>query len=170
MKKYLIFLILPLISLASGHDGPKDYDIVWRTINFVLFFGILYYLLKGPAKDAFKARIDSIAKRLETNQRILKESNEKKEQAKKDLEEAKAQGASLIETAKKEAVFAAEKVKAMSEQEIKNLNKTFAEQKDFETRRIEKEVVNEILDEVFAKDTMEFKQDKLLDIIEKKAV
>ena len=36
----------------------------------------------------------------------------------------------------------------MSEQEIKNLNKSFAEQKDFETRRIEKEVVNEILDEV----------------------
>ena len=170
MKKYLFFFILPIISLASGHDGPKDYDIVWRTINFVLFFGILYYLLKGPAKTAFQARIDSIAKRLETNQKILKESNEKKEQAKRDLEDAKAQGASLIETAKKEAVFAAEKVKATTEQEIKNLNKSFNEQKDFETRRIEKEVVDEILNEVFAGDTMQFEQDKLLNIIEKKAV
>ena len=33
-----------------------------------------------------------------------------------------------------------------------------------------KEVVDEILNEVFADDTMQFEQDKLLNIIEKKAV
>ena len=169
MKKYLLLFIVPALVLASGgHDGAKDYDVVWRTINFVLFFGILFYLLKGPAKAAYRARIDGIASRLEANQRILKESRERKEQAKKDLEAARVQGAALIETAKKEIIFAAEKIKNATEQEIANLQKSFDEQKSFEARKIKKEVVSEILDDVFASDDIKFGQDKLVKIVEKK--
>ena len=171
MKKYLFLFIVPALVLASGgHDGAKDYDVVWRTINFVLFFGILFYLLKGPAKAAYRARIDGIASRLEANQRILKESRERKEQAKKDLEAARVQGAALIETAKKEIIFAAEKIKSSTEQEISNLQKSYDEQKDFETHKIAKEVTSEILEDVFAQSGVKFDQDKLVQIVEKKAV
>ena len=145
MKKYLFLFIIPALVLASGeHDGAKDYDVLWRSINFILFFGILFY------------------------QKILKESAARKEQAKKDLQDAKVQGAALIETAKKEIVFAAEKIKNATEQEIANLQKSFDEQKSFEARKIKKEVVSEILDDVFASDDIKFGQDKLVKIVEKK--
>ena len=171
MKKYLLLFIVPAFVLASGeHGGAKDYDVLWRSINFILFFGILFYLLKGPVKAAYQARIDGIASRLEANQKILKESAARKEQAKKDLEEAKVQGAALIETAKKETFFAAEKIKNAAEQEISNLQKSFDEQKDFEARKIKKEVVGEILRDVFEADAVKLSQDKLVQIVEKKAV
>ena len=151
MKKYLFLFIIPALVLASGeHDGAKDYDVLWRSINFILFFGILFYLLKGPAKAAYQGRIDGIASRLEANQKILKESAARKEQAKKEI------------------VFAAEKIKNATEQEIANLQKSFDEQKSFEARKIKKEVVSEILDDVFASDDIKFGQDKLVKIVEKK--
>jgi len=86
------------------------------------------------------------------------------------LEEAKVQGAALIETAKKETFFAAEKIKNAAEQEISNLQKSFDEQKDFEARKIKKEVVGEILRDVFETDAVKLSQDKLVQIVEKKAV
>ena len=92
------------------------------------------------------------------------------EQAKKDLEAARVQGAALIETAKKEIIFAAEKIKSSTEQEISNLQKSYDEQKDFETRKIAKEVTSEILEDVFAQGGVKFDQDKLVQIVEKKAV
>jgi len=80
------------------------------------------------------------------------------------------QGAALIETAKKETFFAAEKIKNAAEQEISNLQKSFDEQKDFEARKIKKEVVGEILRDVFETDAVKLSQDKLVQIVEKKAV
>lgn len=168
MKKYIFLTLFPILALAEGHG--TNYDIVWRTINFLIFFGIMYYLLKGPLKAAYENRINSIASRLEANQNLLKESKERKEQAKKDVATAKIQGDSLVETAKKEAIFAEEKVKNATEFEIKQLQKAFEEQKEFETRKAKKDVVNEILEEIFDKNSINLDQNELIDIVHKKAV
>ena len=69
-----------------------------------------------------------------------------------------------------EIIFAAEKIKSSTEQEISNLQKSYDEQKDFETRKIAKEVTSEILEDVFAQSGVKFDQDKLVQIVEKKAV
>ena len=168
MKKYLFLTLLPILAVADGHG--TNYDIVWRTINFLIFFGIMYYLLKGPLKAMYNGRINAISARLEANQNLLKESKERKEQVKKDVVTAKIQGASLVETAKKEAQFAEEKVKANTEFELKQLQKNFEEQKEFEIRKAKKDVVNEILEEVFDKNSINLDQNELVNIVHKKAV
>ena len=76
MKKYLFLFIIPVAIFAS--EGSKNYDIIPRLFNFILFFGILFYLLKDFAIKAYHARIKSIADRLDDIQNKLRDSKAKK--------------------------------------------------------------------------------------------
>ncbi|MCR4941835.1 MAG: F0F1 ATP synthase subunit B [Campylobacter sp.] len=166
MKKLLILLILPTLMLATG--GEKNYDFIERTLNFLLFFGILAYFVTKPLKALYQSRIDKIANKLSNIQEKLKESENKKTQALKRIDEAKVNASVLIETAKKEAVNLAEKVKKDSEQEMLNIERSFKEQQEFETRKMTKTVVNEILNDIFANDSLKVDQKELVNIIMKK--
>lgn len=167
MKKSYLILLMPFLLLASEPSG-NGYDIVPRTINFILFFAILYYLISTPVKNAYKARIDGIANRLDGIQKKLKESQMKKEDALRRVEEAKSNAASLVETSKKEAVILSEKIKNETAQEILNIEKSFEEQKEFEKRKMTKGVVSEVLNEVFESDSMKIDQNELVNIVLKK--
>ncbi len=60
-----------LASEAGGHHGGIDpaklSDLIWRTVNFLVFAGLLGYILvkKFPVKDLFAARAKEIAQTLE---------------------------------------------------------------------------------------------------------
>ena len=97
MKNKLLFLsllLLPALLLASGHSeggettkyfattGHKT-DIWYRLLNFVIFAGLLYYLLADKLKAFLVSRQEGIA-----NQ--LKEIENKLELAKKEEKSAKA--------------------------------------------------------------------------------
>ena len=147
-------------------DG--GYDIVPRTINFIIFAAILYYLIANPVKNAYKGRIEGIAARLDNIEQKLKESKAKKDDAIKRVEEAKANADSLVETAKKEAFLISERLKEETMQEIVNLEKSFQDQKEFEKRRMVKSVVGEILNEIFASDSVKMDQSELINIMLKR--
>ena len=108
-------------------DG--GYDIVPRTINFIVFAAILYYFIANPIKNAYKGRIAGIAARLDNIEQKLKDSKAKKDDALRRVEEAKANAASLVETARKEAVLISERIKQETRQEVANLEKSFQDQK-----------------------------------------
>ena len=101
--KILFFLALPFLAYASEHGGT-NYDIVERTLNFLLFFAILVYFAAKPLKALYQSRIDRIANKLESIQEKLRESKAKKDDVLKRVEEAKKNEKALIENAKKEAV------------------------------------------------------------------
>ncbi len=71
----VVCLLLVGLALAAeaAHGGPegispaKVTDFTWRTVNFLVFAGLLIYLLtkKFPVKDFFTARSQEIAKALE---------------------------------------------------------------------------------------------------------
>jgi F-type H+-transporting ATPase subunit b len=49
---------------AGGHGGisaEKLQDLLWRTVNFVVFAGILIYLVAKPAKNFFAQRTQDVA-------------------------------------------------------------------------------------------------------------
>lgn len=173
MKRFMTFIIclFPTFLLANGDvGGERDFDIVWRTINFLIFFGLLFYLLKGPLKKAHESRINSIAARLENIENELNKSKANKEKSKQDLQNAKDNAVSLVETAKKEAVLLEEKIKQNLDLEIKQLEKSFDEQKEFETRKATRAVVSDILDEVLDSKNTSLNSDDLVKLVYKKAV
>ena len=169
MKKLscLIILFLPILVVAAD-AGPKDYDFIPRTFNFVLFFGILFYLLKDIAKKAYHDRIKSIADRLDQIQNKLKESKDKKAQAVKDVEIAKVRSENLIDAAKKEIESTKAKKAIEIDHEIANLEKNYESKKEFESKKVTKAVVDEILNEAFSDERIKLDQQELVDIISKK--
>lgn len=165
--KYILFLLAPALLFASG-GGNGETDIFPRTINFILFASILYYLVAQPAKEFFKGRITGIADRLESIQAKVKESASAKENAQGQVEKAKTEAKILLETAKKEAVLIADKIAKDTSMELKNLEKSFNEKTDVERRKMTREVVNGVLDEMFENDALSLDKNELIQIVMEK--
>lgn len=167
MKK-LIFLSFLLPLCAFGASGSGDYDIIPRTINFIIFIAILYYFVATPFKNFYKNRILKISSKLDEIQKKLLESKTKKLEIMKKLEEAKVASASALATAKKEAEILVEKIRKETQDELVLLDKHFEEQKSYELRKMEKEVASAILKDLFADSEVKLKQSEIVDIMMKK--
>ena len=164
--RYMLLLLSPVLLLASGGGGETD--IVVRSINFVIFASIMYYLLADLVKDAYKGRIAGIADRLNSIQVKVKESVTAKEAAQAKVEEAKANALVLVETSKKEAQLLSVKVANDTDVELQNLEKGFKEKTQIEKRRMARDVVAKVLDEMFDKDAISIDEEELVKIVMKK--
>ncbi len=166
--RYILLMSIPALLLASGGAAEGGTDIIPRAVNFAIFAAIMYYLLAEPAKTAFLARKQGIADRLNSIQDKLKESNSAKEKAQRKVEEAKANAKSLIETSKKEAQLLSEKIANETKVELKNLEKAFNEKTEIERRKMTREVVNSVLDQMFDGETIALDKEELVTIVMKK--
>ncbi len=168
MKKlfYIIFL-LPLYALGAS-NGSGEYDIIPRTINFLIFVAILYYFVATPFKNFYQNRIIKISSKLDEIQKKKLESKAKKLESMKKLEEAKANAAAALAIAKKEAEVLSQKIKEETQNELLLLEKQFEEQKEYEVRKMEKEVVSITLKEIFEDSNIALKQNEIIDIMMKK--
>ena len=165
--RYVLLLLAPTLLLASG-GGSGETDIVPRAINFIIFASIMYYLLADHAKNAYKGRIAGIADRLDSIQIKVKESVEAKQNAQAKVEVAKANALVLVETSKKEAQLLSAKVANDTDVELQNLEKGFKEKTDIEKRRMARDVVTSVLDEMFDKDSISIDKEELVKIVMKK--
>ena len=165
--RYILLLLAPALLLASG-GGSGETDILHRAVNFTIFASILYYLLADHAKAAYKGRIAGIADRLNSIQLKVKESLSAKESALSEVEVAKSNAKVLIETSKKEAQLLVAKLQSDTEQELLNLDKSFQEKTIIERRKMTREVVNGVLDEMFAEDSVSLDKEELVKIVMKK--
>ncbi len=145
MKK--LSLLLGIFSVIAFANEAAHTDIIPRTINFLIFVAILWYLAGNKIINFFKQRKENIAKQFQEIEEKLKESKAKKEALKAELENAKIKAKEIIETAKKEAEILENKIKAQTEEEIKILQKQFEEFKKYETQKAKKEVVEAFLSE-----------------------
>jgi len=166
--RYILLLLVPALLLANGGESGGETDIFPRTINFIIFAAILYYLLADKIKAAYKGRISGIADRLSSIQVKVKESVDAKENAQAKVEEAKLSAKSLIESSKKEAQLLAKKVAKDNELEISNLEKGFEEKMQIERRKMAREIVSKVLDEMFEKDSVSIDKEELVKIVTKK--
>ncbi len=144
MKKIIAFLgIFAVFALAGDFSHT---DIIPRTINFIIYAAILWYLAGNKIIGFFKQRKEQIAKKFSEIENKLKESKLRKEALKAELENAKVKAKEIIENAKMETELINKKIKQETEEEIKILQKQFEEFKQMEQNKIKKEVVREFLD------------------------
>jgi F-type H+-transporting ATPase subunit b len=170
MKKILfvmLFYIIPIMLFANDTCHVET-DIFQRTVNFLIFIAIIYYLLADKTKDFFNKRSSSIQAELDKVQQVLKESNVKVENAKLELENAKKLANEIIETANVDVESIKTSIEENLQQEINNIYKSFDEKIKIETKKVKKEVIKEILDELLDSKNIDVSQKDLTNIILKK--
>ncbi|PLY10285.1 MAG: F0F1 ATP synthase subunit B [Arcobacter sp.] len=169
MKKLLLLTLLALapVALFANSEGAET-DIIQRTVNFVIFAGILWYLLADKIKAFFANRTLEIQSELDKVQDTLKASQAKVDEAAAKLENAKKLAAETVELAKSEVGALKQKVADAVDNEIAQLNRNFDEKIEVETRKLQRQIVEEILEELLKSDNISLSQDELANIVLKK--
>lgn len=167
MKRYIaLFSVAATVALAGS--GAEHTDFIPRTVNFLIFAAILYYLVAEPIKNFFKNRSATIAARLEEVQQKLKQAKEEKQQAEAELAKAKELATEIIETTKKEIELLKERIAIQGEQELAALEKNFQENIELERRKRIRQITKEVLEELFADKSIDFDKEHFVNLIVKK--
>ncbi|MDD3055223.1 MAG: F0F1 ATP synthase subunit B [Aliarcobacter sp.] len=167
--KRILLLGLALVPVALlANEGAVETDLVQRTVNFIIFAGILWYLLADKIKAFFAERSLSIQGELDKVQDTLKASQDKVKDAQKKLEEAKKIATEIIDGAKADIDSVKQKVATAVDSDIVNLNKNLEEMMKVEISKAKKEVVTEVLEELLSSENIKLTQQELANIVLKK--
>jgi F-type H+-transporting ATPase subunit b len=170
MKKRWLFIIaffLPVALLANSGENVQT-DIVPRTVNFIIFIAIIYYLLADKFKTYFDERSQSIQAQLDEVQKKLEESKKKMEAAKAELENAKHIASELVKDSMAEVNTIKTKVAKSYETEMANMLKNYNDKVELETRKTRKAIAQEVLEEIFSDNNITITKENLQNIILKK--
>ena len=164
-----IIASLFLVSTALfGSVKAADTDIVVRTINFLIFAGILYYLLANKIKAFFSERSSTIEMELQKVQDRLKETKMAKQNAAKAVEDAKRTASDILAISKKENALVNEKMVKQMEQDLKALETQHQTLVSFEQRAMVGSVVEEIMEDVLSDSNIPLDDDLITEIMLKK--
>lgn len=148
MKKSLWLLaVVPALLLAneSGHEGSTD--IIPRTVNFLIFAGLAYYLLADKIKGFFTQRSASIAAEFESAQAKLRDSLSVKEEAANALEESKKTAQDVLKSCDHEAELLVKRIEDMASRDGESLEKHAQEAMVNQKRKLLQTTVTEVLNE-----------------------
>lgn len=169
MKSKLLYLILVVATFANASEvASGSTDIVPRTVNFLIFAAILYYLVADKIKNFFENRKKTIALKLESAQEKLKEAKKEKEKALKELENAKKLANEIVKSAKEESKLLSEKIKTSLEEELKIMDKNFQENCSLEERKMSREIVKNILNEILEDKSISIDKKEFINLLSKK--
>lgn len=170
MKRILLLGLVALapVALFASEGAETNYDIVQRTVNFIIFAAILWYLLADKIKAFLANRTLSIQSELDKVQETLKASQDKVADAHKKLEEAKKLATEIVESAKADVDSVKQKVAVAVDTDIANLNKNLDEMMKVELSKAKKQVVTEVLEELLSSDNIKLTQNELVNIVLKK--
>ena len=129
----------------STHVAMSDTDFIPRLINFVIFAGILWYLLADKVKDYYANRSKTIADSFSEVENKLVESKKQKEILKAEIDNAHKKADTIVADAKKESELLKKKIFENAKIEVEMLNKQFADYKVYEESKMKKEVVADYL-------------------------
>lgn len=170
MSRILVFmLMISTYALASGGSAEgAGTDIVQRTVNFVLFAGLVWYLVAEPVKNYFASRSQAIADELKKVQDKLNETIALKKEALSKISDAEKYADGLAVSSKKENKIISDNMMAQCEVELETLSKQHAVLKEFEQRKMVRGVVNDVLNKVLTDSSNDFDIEAMANVILKK--
>ena len=169
MSRILVLMLsLSTMALASEVITDGGTDIVQRTVNFVLFAGLVWYLIAEPVKSFFDARSQGIADELKKVQDKLNESIDLKNDAIARVAEAEKFAEELAITTQKENKVINDNIIKQCEADLETLTKQQHSINEFEQRKMVKEVVENLLDDVLAQSSDNFDKKAMANVILKK--
>ncbi len=163
----VVMLMISTCALASSGEG-SDTDIVQRTVNFIIFAGLIWYLVAEPVKNYFASRSQGIADELQKVQDRLNESIALKKEAIARISEAEKYAEELAIASKKENKLLNDKIMAQCELELETLSKQNVSLMDFEQRKMVRSVVEDVLNEVLGQSSESFDKESMANVILKK--
>lgn len=169
MGKIIVTVLLLSAYLFGSDTGAEgSTDIVQRTVNFLIFAGILIYVLAEPLKNYFSGRSAGIADELEKVQERLRESKRLKETAEQKVEEAIRFANELAESSKKENKILSDKILAQCEQELEVIEKQNSALMELDKRKMVRDVVNDVMNDVMSRSNEALGKEAMTEILKKK--
>lgn len=168
MSRILVLMLMISTYALASEAGHGETDIVQRTVNFLLFAGLVWYLVGEPAKAYFASRSKSIADELKKVQERLDESISLKKEALAKISEAEKFAESLVVTSKKENKIVNDNIMTQCDTELEALAKQYISLKDFEQRKMVRSVVENVLAETLSQSSKNLDKETMANIILKK--
>ena len=154
-------------ALASDGEHAGS-DIVQRTVNFVIFAGLIWYLVAEPVKNFFSSRSQAIADDLKRVQDKLNESIALKKDALEKISEAEKFAQELDKSSKKENKIINDKIMLQCDSDLETLGKHQASLVDFDQRNMIRSVVEDVINETLKQSSENFDKDAMANILLKK--
>ena len=169
MSRILVLsLMISTYALASSGGGEHSTDIVQRTVNFLLFAGVIWYLVAEPVKSYFGSRSQAIADEMKKVQDKLRESATLKKDALSKVSAAEKFAEELAVSSKKENKMLSENIINQCESEMEIMAKQQASLMGFEQRKMVRTVVESTLADVLAQASGDFDKEAMANVILKK--
>ena len=165
----ILVLMLSISTIALASDaGDAGTDIVQRTVNFVLFAGLVWYLVAEPAKAYFASRSQAIADDLKKVQDRLNESIVLKKKALTKISDAEKFAEELAVSSKKENKIVNDNIMLQCEADLEAIAKQHASATAFDQRNMVRNVVKEIVEETLSQAGSSFDKEAMANIILKR--
>ena len=168
MSRILVLMLMISTYALASEAGHGESDIVQRTVNFLLFAGLIWYLIGEPVKNYFSGRSQEIADKLKQVQERLNESAELKKEAMAKIVEAEKFAEELSATSKKENKIINDKIMSQCDSELESLVAQNESLKDFEQRKMVRTVVEDILAQTLTQSADSFDKETMANVILKK--
>jgi len=167
MRNIVLFLFIGLGSLFAN-NGHVESDIVPRAVNFLIFAGVMYYLLSTKIKDSFSEKQNNISSALSSVDEKIKLSKKELEEAKKSVEDAKSVAKSIKDSTQAEVDVVLDKMQKQGEFDIELLDRQKEELKEVARNHMIRDVITESLDEIINVDNVVENKEELIKSLLKK--
>ena len=164
----LLSLSVAAIASTDAHVDSGATDIVERTVNFLIFVGVVYYLIAEPVKEFFTGRSKGIADEQNKVKEKLEESKKAKELAKLEIDAANKFAQELEVTAKKENKIVNDNIMTQCDSDLQNLENQNGILMDFDQRAMTREVVETVMNDVMTQENENFGKEAMAQIVMKK--